>query len=175
MVSCALRCSGSSLVDPHVNSTTPAPPIAISELELWSQFIESLPNTSGPFSMVTEGTSRPAGWGLRAILKVRDATTVCVVVRRCTRSRVLRRENATEEQHFFELVAPIGTESATSAKLGVVGNPCAALTGTEIDHPTPAVPSQLARSQTRGKPTVTFLSSVLHRHNRGVFCCNQKF
>ena len=136
MVSCALRCSGSSLVDPHVNSTTPAPPIAISELELWSQFIESLPNTSGPFSMVTEGTSRPAGWGLRAILKVRDATTVCVVVRRCTRSRVLRRENATEEQHFFELVAPIGTESATSAKLGVVGNPCAALTGTEIDHPT---------------------------------------
>ena len=67
---------------------------------------------------------------------MRDATTVCVVVRRCTRSRVLRRENETEEQHFFELVAPIGTECATSAKHGVVENPCAALAGTEIDYPT---------------------------------------
>ena len=74
--------------------------------------------------------------GFEGHIKVQDATTVCVVVRTCTRSRVLRRENGTDEQHFFELVAPIGTESATSAKHGVVGNPCAALTGTEIDYPT---------------------------------------
>ena len=133
MVPCALRYSGSSSADPLVNSTTSAPPIAISELELWSQFTDLLSkNFRAPFIVVTEGTSHPAGWGLRAIVKVRDPTTVCVVVRRCTRSRVLRRENATEEQHFFELVAPIGTESATSAKLGVVGNLCAALTALRL-------------------------------------------
>ena len=157
MVFCALRCSGSSLVDPHVNSTTPAPPIAISELELWSQFIESLPNTSGPFGMVTEGTSRPAGWGLRAILKLRDATTVCVVVRRCMRSRGLRREHETAAQHFFELVAPIGTESATSAKLGVVGNPCAALAGTEIDHPTLPIAARAGGVRQGANQTAMFL------------------
>ena len=171
-VLCIIRRSGSSLVDPHVNSTTPAPPIAISELELWSHFIAK---NFRALQYGDRGYIPSRRLGFEGHIEVRDATAVCVVVRRCTRSRVLRRENATEEQHFFELVAPIGTESATSAKLGVVGNPCAALTGTEIDHPTPAVPSQLARSQTRGKPTVAFLSSVLHRHNRGVFCCNQKF
>ena len=158
MVSCALSCSGSPSADPLVNSTTRAPPIAISELELWSQFTDLLcKNFSALQYMVAEGTSHPVGWGLRAILKVRDATTVCVVVRRCTRSRVLRRENETEEQHFFELVAPIGTESATSAKLGVVGNPCAALTGTEIDHPDAAHRSSHGVRQGANQ-TVTFLS-----------------
>ena len=115
MVSCALRCSGSSLVDPHVNSTTPAPPIAISELELWSQFIAK---NFRVLQYGDRGYIPSRRLGFEGHIEVRDATTVCVVVRRCTRSRVLRRENATEEQHFFELVAPIGTESATSAKLG---------------------------------------------------------
>ena len=95
--------------------------------------------------------------GFEDHIKGTDPAAVCVVVRRCMRSRVLRRENATEEQHFFELAAPIGTESATSAKLGVLGNLCAALTGTEIDHPDAAQRS-LCGVRQGANQTVTFLS-----------------